>query len=109
MKKLIVLIALINSFVLAGVATTVFEASTDPSIFRTNTLSGTSGQGQYVNTIVPRTGYLTMVDEAKPTDSVMVTGNVVLYATLTDGGVKLSWIAKSAVTGNITSGNITGF
>ena len=106
MKKLIVLIALISSFALAGAVNTSFESSTDPSVFRTNTLSGTSGQGQYVNTIVPRNGYLTLVAKTKPADSVMITGNLVLYTVLTDGAVSLNWIAKSAVTGNITSGNI---
>ena len=108
MKKLIVLIALISSLAIAGAVNTSFESSTDPSVFRTNTLSGTAGQGQYVNTIVPRTGYLVLVDEAKPTDSVMVTGNVVLYATLDTGAVVLGWIAKD-VSGNITSGSVTGF
>jgi len=106
MKKFLSLL-LVSSFIFAGTAVTTFESNTDPSIFRTNTLSGTSGQGKYVNTVVPRIGYLTMVTESKPTDSVMVTGNVVLYATLDNGAVDLQWIAKD-VSGNITSGNITG-
>jgi len=109
MKKLIVLIALISSFALAGAVNTSFESSTDPSVFRTNTLSGTAGQGQYVNTTVPRNGYLTFVAESKPSTTNMVAGQIVLYATTTDGAIQLSWIASSAVTGSITSGNITGF
>lgn len=104
-------ILLVASIAFAASVTTTFESSTDPSVFRTNTLSGTSAQGKYVNTTVPRNGYLTIVAESKPATTNMVTGNLVLYATL-DGGttpnVVLSWIARD-VSGNITSGNITGF
>jgi len=105
MKKL--LFILLASFAFCATVETTFSTESSESILRTNTLNSDGGRGAYVNTTVARTGYAVMIQKTKPTDNIMVTGNLVLYADLTKDSVDLMWIAKD-VSGNITSGSVTG-
>ena len=105
MKKL--LFILLASFAFCATVETTFSTESSESILRTNTLNSDGGRGAYVNTTVARTGYAVMIQKTKPTDNIMVTGNLVLYADVSTGSVGLMWIAKD-VAGTITSGSVTG-
>lgn len=110
MKKILSILAIIGLLGVANAAqfTSTFSTNTSESIYRTNDQTSAGTRGNYVNTTVPRQGYIVLLDKDKPADSVLVTGNLIIYGGLDNGAVTLNWIAKD-VSGNITSGNITGF
>jgi len=66
-----------------------------------------SKKGKFVKTEAPNYGYITVVQKSKPANSLVATGSIVLYGKPLKSAVDIGWIAKD-VSGNITSGNITG-
>ena len=71
------------------------------------TINEGSKRGKLIKSVTPNYGLITIVEKAKPTDNAVVTGSIVLYGKLTNGAVDLMFIARD-VSGNITSGNVTG-
>ncbi|MCP4178097.1 MAG: hypothetical protein GY756_10045 [bacterium] len=106
--NLVLFLVFFVSILVFGAAnfSSTFQTNTKPQIFRTNIQTSAGARGKYLNTTVPNIGYQVFVTGiSKPTDNIMVTGNFILYADLSNGAVSLNWIAKD-VSGNITSGNI---
>jgi hypothetical protein len=104
----IMLVFAFSLITMAAYFNDTFQSNTKPQIYRTNVQNSDGSRGVYYNTTRPNTGYQTFVTGiSKPTTASLTTGTLVLYGDLSSGSVDLMWIAKD-VSGNITSGNVTG-
>lgn len=93
-----------KKLVLALVAVLSCAFAVSPDYFSVNV---GAKNGKFLKDNTPNYGYITIVEGTKPSTVNVQTGTIVLYGKVDNGAVDLMWIAKD-VSGNITSGNVTG-